>query len=623
VSIHHHKKPLDIAISVVALSLWIFALPRHAFAEEVAAKPELQTEDAKGETIYRQHCAPCHDHAHDNIPMRIVIAQKSPEGIVSALTTGPMQAMAAGLSAEDRRSVAQYITGKAFGSDPNPEANICASTRPVVWPGDSDWSYWGRDRENTLFQPQPGRLSAEAIPRLKLKWSFAYPGGSAIAEPIAVGDRLFLVTSGGIFAIDAETGCTDWHREEIRGVKMATAASLAAAPKRVLLFLGDATGNLTAIDASTGDRIWAAKVDNHPTARLTGPVSFYGDRIYAGVSSMEDPLSHDPAYPCCTFRGSVVSLDAATGKMLWKSYSITKSPEPLQQHPAAGTQLYGPAGGAIYAPLTIDVKRNAIYAVTAESYHRDPTDGSNAVIAFDLDSGARKWVRQPRPNDNAPFCKNQDVDDACVNSASSLFEFAAPAVLATTRPGKQLLLVGQKSGVVYALDPDRGGKLVWETRVGQGGSMGGVLGGFSVVDGTAYVAVSDSTAKSPNVPGGLVALDVATGRPIWRTPAPDVTCSWGSDACSRAQPSSVAAIPGLVFSGSSDGHMRAYRMKDGSIAWDFDTGREFNAVNGVKGAGGGIGGYPVIVAHDSVFVTSGAYSNHPGNVLLSFTADGN
>jgi polyvinyl alcohol dehydrogenase (cytochrome) len=288
-------------------------------------------------------------------------------------------------------------------------------------------------------------------------------------------------------------------------------------------------------------------------------------------------------------------------------------------------ELYGPAGGAIYAPLTIDAQRNLLYAATAESYHHDQTEGSNAIIAFDLNSGAHKWARQPRPRDNDTACKHQDDEpDACDNPASALFEFAAAPVLATLPNGKQVLLAGQKSGVVYALDPDHNGELLWEKRLGQGGTAGGILYGFAATAQVAYVPISDSEVKPPYMPGGLAALDVATGKLLWHTAAPIAKCSWGNYACNGAQAASVATIPGVVFSGSWDGHVRAYAMKDGAIVWDVDTAQSFDAVNHVTATGGAVSGYPVIVADRTLFVTSGAGSlTHPGNALLAFAVPEN
>jgi polyvinyl alcohol dehydrogenase (cytochrome) len=584
-------------------------------------RPARTATSVKGEEIYGSRCAMCHDHAHDRIPLRIVIERKSPEGVIVALTTGAMRAMATGLSQDDIREVAVYLTGKPLGLEPPPDANPCLTHGAAPALETSDWSTWGVSPRNSRFQPRPG-LAAASVSHLKLKWAFAYPDGTASAAPIAVGGRLFLTTGSGLFALDAKTGCTYWHSPAAAGAKIATASVTSSGHGQVRLFVGTPSAEVLAIDAATGKVIWTAQVDDHPNARVTGPVTVWRDRVYAPVSSMEDPLSQDPAYPCCTFRGSVVALDAVTGAKLWKSYSITAKPRPLSGKNTAGTQLYGPAGGAIYAPLTIDQTRNVLYATTAESYQHEHTDGDNAIIALDLQTGGRKWVRQPRPRDNATACKNQDEEDACLNPASALFEFASPAVLASMPGGKEVLLAGQKSGVIYALDPDRAGELLWETRVGQGGSMGGVEMGFAAADGVIYVPVSDSEVKPPHLPGGIVALAVATGRTLWRAPAITPKCSWGEYECNGAQASSPAAIPGVVFSGSWDGHMRAYSTKDGTVVWDVDTAKSYPAVNGVTALGGAISGYPVIVAYGMVYVTSGAASmTHPGNALLAFAAE--
>lgn len=611
-----------------ALSMWVpvvAGFAAAAWAEDQTSafgRPERQATSAKGEAIWGQRCAVCHDHAHDRIPLRIIIERKSPEGVITALTNGPMRPMAEGLGKSDIQDVAVYLTGKPLGTDPSPSANLCPGKPGPAAPGQSDWGNWGAGPRNALTQPNAG-LAAADVARLKLRWAFAYPGGTAGAEPVAVGGRLYLATGSGLFALDAKTGCTYWHSDVGAGAKMVTAAVTPSSKGHLRLYFGNSKAEVSAVDADSGALLWTEKVDDHPSGRVTGPVAVHGDRIFVPVSSMEDPLSHDPAYPCCTFRGSVVSLDAGTGKELWKSHTISAAPRSLAKKSSAGADLFAPSGGAVYAPLTIDVQRNFVYAATAESYQHEHTDGDNAIIAFDLDTGARKWAVQPRPRDNAAACGDQDEEDGCSNPASPLFEFAAPAVLATRSGGADVLLAGQKSGVVYAFDPDHGGKLLWETRIGQGGSMGGVEMGFAVNDGVAYVPVSDSEVKSPRIPGGLVALDIATGKILWRTPAPKPACSWGAYECNSAQAGSAAAIPGIVFSGSWDGHMRAYAAKDGAIVWDVDTARTVDAVNNAKATGGAISGYPVIVSAGMVYVTSGAASmTHPGNALLAFSVEG-
>ncbi|MBS0578554.1 MAG: PQQ-binding-like beta-propeller repeat protein [Proteobacteria bacterium] len=582
-------------------------------------RPPRDVTSEKGEKLYLARCSVCHDHARGNIPIRLTLDLKSPEAVVAALTTGPMQPMASGLTADDKREIALFLTGKRFGSEPSPEANRCLSGHSTLRLSGSDWSWWGKDPLNSLHQPLPGFGTAD-VSRMKLQWAFAYPGGAAVAAPVAVGDHLFVTTALGLFALDSRKGCTIWFSKAGAGAKMVTVGGLSTAPTRLLLFFGDASARVSALDAVTGEALWSVRVDEHPNARVTGPVSFFEDRIYVPVSSMEDPLSFDPTYECCTFRGSIVSLDAKSGAQIWKTFTIAHAPRPLHRHTSAGVELHGPAGAAVYAPLTIDAKRKLIFATTAESYLRDGVAGSNSIIALNLLNGEQRWSLQPIPKDNASHCAQQDEEDGCSNS-SALFEFAAPAVLVRKVNGADVLLVGQKSGVLYGIDADRG-SVKWETRLGEGGSLGGIEYGVTVNAGTAYVPVSDSEVKPPFRPGGLVAVDAASGKVVWRVEPPSPVCSWGVENCSSAQAAAAVSVPGIVFSGSWDGHLRAYRMRDGKTVWDVDTGGTFDAVNGVQAKGGAINGYAVTVAGGWVYVTSGAASiKRPGNVLLAFRAE--
>ncbi len=271
-------------------------------------RPARSATSVKGEEIYGRRCAMCHDHAHDRIPMRIVIERKSPEGVIGALTTGPMRPMATGLSSGDIRAVAIYLTGKPLGLEPLPDANPCPGQAARAALATPDWSNWGVDLRNSRFQPQPGFLAAE-VPHLRLKWAFAYPDGTASAAPIAVAGRLFLTTGRGLFALDAKSGCTYWHSPAAQGAKIVTASMSSSGAGQLRLFAGTPAAEVIAIDAATGKVIWTTRIDDHPNARVTGPVAVWRDHVYAPVSSMEDPLSQDPAYPCCTFRGSVVALD--------------------------------------------------------------------------------------------------------------------------------------------------------------------------------------------------------------------------------------------------------------------------------------------------------------------------
>jgi polyvinyl alcohol dehydrogenase (cytochrome) len=397
----------------------------------------------------------------------------------------------------------------------------------------------------------------------------------------------------------------------------------ASAPAKFAAYFADEKANVFALDAETGKQLWSVSVDDHALARITGAPKLFKGRLYVPVSSMEEVGGGTPNYPCCTFRGSVVAVDAVTGKILWKSYSIQAAPKPTRKNDS-GTQMYGPAGGAIWNSPTIDEKRKLLYVGTGDSYTDVATDSTDAVIALDLATGKRVWTSQARKHDDwLVGCSPGQTPGNCPKAPGPDFDFGASPILHTLPNGKQVILAGAKSGVVYGFDPDAKGKILWQNKIGEGSNSGSIVWGPAADRDALYVSIGDVNAKPPYEAGGVTALDPATGEKLWHTPAPAPVCGWGTVHCSKAQPSGVTAIPGLVFVGSWDGHIRGYAAKDGSIVWDYDTGHAFDAVNGGKANGGAIDMGGQVIANGMLFVNSGVTPvQHPGNALLAFTVDG-
>lgn len=212
-------------------------------------------------------------------------------------------------------------------------------------------------------------------------------------------------------------------------------------------------------------------------------------------------------------------------------------------------------------------------------------------------------------------CTPGDVN--CGERPGPDFDFGASPVLATLVTGRQLIVAGQKSGLVYALDPDKQGQQVWRYRAGRGSGLGGIQWGVAADADRAYVPVAEIYNRAP---GGLHAIDLATGKRAWYAPPDTPVCGTPSRACSGAQFSAVSAIPGIVFSPSNDGAIRAYSAKDGAVVWQFDTNREFKTLNGVRARGGSMNGPAPTVAGGRVYIGSGygAFGLRPGNVLLAF-----
>jgi polyvinyl alcohol dehydrogenase (cytochrome) len=203
----------------------------------------------------------------------------------------------------------------------------------------------------------------------------------------------------------------------------------------------------------------------------------------------------------------------------------------------------------------------------------------------------------------------------CPEDVGPDFDFSASPVLVTLANGRDALVVTQKSGVAYLLDPARRGREIWQYRWGRGSPVGGVWGA-TVDDRQAYFAVADQLTPAP---GGLHAVDLATGQRKWFTPPQTPVCAAGP-GCSPAQSAALTSIPGVVFSGAADGAMRAYASDDGRVLWTFDTNRDFTTVNGVKADGGSIDGPGPVVAGGMVYVTAGngGIVGMPGNILLAF-----
>ncbi len=550
---------------------------------------------------------------------------RSPESIINTLTKGVMSPMGKKLDATQIHDVAVYLTGREPGTDPQPDinANLCKDDGGPIDLNQPGWNGWGNNPENTRYQANPG-IKTEDVPRLKVKWAFAYPG-IAYGQPVIVSGRVFIETrEGQVFSLDAQTGCTHWAYDLGTPVRTAiTIGALSTGPHaKYAAYFGDEKGVAHAVDAMTGKPLWATPVEKHPLARITGAPKLYDGRLYIPVSSMEEVSGATPTYQCCTFRGSIVALNAATGKVLWQTYMIAQKPKKTRTN-AAGVQMFGPAGVAIWDSPTIDAKRHLLYIGTGDSYTEIPVDVSDAVMALDLATGARRWVTQVRKDDNwLVGCPEQTAGN-CPKPTGPDYDFGSSPILNTLPDGKQVILAGAKSSIVYGFDPAAQGKLLWERKLAAGSSTGGVEWGPATDGANLYVAIGDANAKPPNEEGGVTAINAATGEVIWHTPAPNPVCSWGTVNCAKAQPSGVTAIPGLVFAGSWDGHIRGYSAKDGSILWDFDTAQTWDGVNGIKVKGGAMDMGGQTIGGGVLLVNSGVTPiQRPGNALLAFTVDG-
>lgn len=571
-----------------------------------------------GEPIFKARCAACHEPAVERAPDRKALSARAPEEVYDALTVGQMKPMAEGMTPAEIYGVVRYLTGKsptpqtAQGPDPN----LCPTHGPLKAEGPR-WNGWGRDLENSRYQPDPGFAAAD-IPRLKVKWAFSYPG-TKNSQAVIFGDRVFVASlAGKVYALDAASGCVHW-RYDFRGGARAT-MSLGRHPKAAsgwALYVGDDRMVMRALDAGSGQELWSVRVHDHVVGRITGSPALFDGVLYVPLSASEESQGNVGSYGCCTFIGAVVAVDAIDGRILWKQAILNQTPKPTRKN-AAGTQMYGPAGGAIWSAPTLDVKRGLLYVATGDSYTEVDHPTSDAVVAMDLKTGAIRWANQVLPNDN--FMSG--TINGPLGDRGPDFDFGSSPNLVTLKDGRSLVITGNKSSIVYAMDPATG-RMVWETpKLGSGGTSGGVEWSTATDGRIVYAPLADNPARGRP---GLVALEAATGRELWRADAPRVTpCNVPSGQCRPGFSQAATAIPGAVFAGAQDGHLRAYAAADGRMIWDFDATVPRQTVNGVKDAPGGyldMGG-PTI-AGGMMFVHSG-YNGSAGanNLLLAFTVDG-
>ena len=471
------------------------------------------------------------------------------------------------------------------------------------------WNGWGADGYNSRFQSaKAAGLTADQVPRLKLKWAFGFPGvKSVVGQPSIVAGRVFLgVDTGTVYSLDAATGCLYWSFQADAGVR--TAITIDA---RAVAYFGDLKANAYALDASSGKMLWKVRVDEHASARITGGPKVFEGRVYVPVASGEEGAGVNPNYACCTFRGSVVALDAATGRQIWKTYTIAEEPKPTGKN-SNGIQRWAPAGGGVWNSPTIDAQRRALYIGTGDAYTEPAAKTTDAIMALDLESGKILWVAQDTENDAwLVGCNGATRPENCPKDLGPDHDFGSPPILKTLPDGRTLLVAGQKSGNVWAHDPDQKGAVVWRTAlVGNTKEFGGkIVWGGAADDQNAYFGLGT---------GGIAAVQLRDGERKWFAelkPAPAMASHPGQEG-------PLTAISGIVVSGAWDGVLRALAAANGRVLWEYNTVQDYKTVNGVAAKGGSIGAAGPTVAGGMLFVPSGyigVRNGMPGNVLLAFS----
>ena len=439
-------------VAPICSAAFLLLLPCLAAAQQSAPS---------GAAVYKQRCAGCHDGSLPRMPSRQALGAMSPEHIESELASFSMRRQGASLSPAERRAVAEFLTGRPAGSYRAPIAIIpksayCTAASSTGDPlNGASWNGWGIDLQNTRHQPAAAAgLTANDVPRLKLKWSFGFAGASASGSQVSiVGSRVFVGSRNGVmYALDRQTGCLVWAFEADAGTRSTPVVVRAAGPNAATVYFGDAHAQVYALDAATGALKWKVKVEEHLDAMITGGVVFHDNRLYVPVSSLEEGTAVLTSYECCTFRGSVVSLDAATGKQIWKTYTIPRTPEPAGKN-SVGTQLRAPSGAAVWSAPALDPERNRLYITTGDSYSVPAAPESDSIMALAMDTGRVLWIRQTLASDawNTACLGTTPAEKVnCPTQSGPDHDFGSSPALVTTPNGQRVLLAGQKSGALSA-----------------------------------------------------------------------------------------------------------------------------------------------------------------------------
>lgn len=579
-----------------------------------------------GNAIIEQKCVSCHEHplTGSRAPTFGTMKLMTPEKIYGALTAGPMSVVVGNqLTDMEKRRVAESITGRLIGStgagDAKAMPNHCPSNPPMVDPASGPaWNGWGADAGNTRFQSaKAAGLSADRVPRLKLKWAFGFPTGlSAYGQPTIVAGRVFVTSDNGyVYSLSAQTGCVYWSFQARAAMRTAISVGRITTKggARYAAFFGDQKANAYAVDAQTGKLIWTRLADDHTTARVPGAPKLAGGKLFVPVSTFEEFSASDPLYPCCTFQGSVVALNPNTGEQLWKTYTIDERPKPVRKN-SKGTQLWAPSGASVWNSPTYDAKLGAIYFGTGDGQTEPPPDTTDAVMALDAKTGKRLWFHQGTKND--AFLGGCDQDAAnrsenCPKTQGPDWDFGSSPMLGKLPDGHRVLVAGQKSGTVWAFDPDNNGTVLWSTNILLPGqkppdSLGEIVYGGAIDERNAYFALRS---------GRMIALALDTGKQVWSVPL-------NADK-PVAHSAAISGIPGVIFVGGWDGKLLALSTTDGHTLWQYDTAHDYKTVNRVKAKGGAMGSAGPTIAGGMLFVGSGYAvfsADQAGNALLAFSA---
>jgi polyvinyl alcohol dehydrogenase (cytochrome) len=621
------------------------AAPAPPVAKPPAPTPVAVPAVHPGELVYKASCAACHDNTETTrAPSRDNLKGMSFQYVNYALTEGKMKAMGAALTAEQRASVVSYVTGRDTTKTVDwAPSMMCTGARAAVdleGPDAAISTHYGFDSNNThkLTAKQAGLTTAQ-MSNMELAWSIAFPDSTTMrSQGAIVGKNLFYPATdvGKVYAFDLSDPakpCVQWVYSTPGGSPLRTSVAYGVLGDGTpLLVFSGIDSTVHAVDPRTGKALWTKPVGSYTYSMTSGTPSILKDRVIVPVSQFEISNAAQNGYDCCTNHGYVLSLDPKTGAGQWR-YDTMEEAKPIRDR-GDGKPLKGPSGAPIWNSPVVDEKRGLIYFGTGESNSPPAHKNTNALIAIDLKTGKEKWSFHATPNDifNSGCGLNPKAELLnCTRAPETVFrdvDFGASLILGTQSDGKQLVYAGQKSGSVWALEPDTG-KVVWRKALGTGSALGGVHWGIAYDNDTVFAPISNVGQPikgewdgDPSIKPGLYALNAKTGAIKWQfNPEPPA----GTPPSPRgfrgaAFSTAPVVIDGAVVAAALDGTLFVIDKNTGKELWSFKTMQDYDGINGVKGKGGAIDSNSITAVNGLLLVNSGygMFGQAGGNMLLAF-----
>ena len=585
----------------------------YASCENSADKPP------SGKELYLEHCDSCHATISNQVPSEATLRTMSRQAITGAMQTGLMKLQAQNLSSLEMDAIARYLSIELV-TESSADIGCDGDLEFSAGPG---WLGWGNSLTNDRAQKTELNESSPPNPEsLELAWAFAVPEADRMRSQPTVGGGVVFTGSqtGSVYALDAKLGCVWWTFNALSEVRGSISVELGKGDLPESLYFGDFQGHVYKLEALTGKLVWRRRVNPHPSTTITGSPVIYEENLFIPLSSTEIVAAINSDYECCTFRGGIVAVDKTSGETNWRLHLVDEPHRQDSNH--SDVTFWGPSGVPVWSSPTVDEKRKLLYFGTGQNYSPPATATSDAIIAADISTGRVVWHTQTTSGDM--------WNGACVTSGSNCpvppgpdFDFGAPPILVNGKSGNDYLLAGQKSGMVFALDPSNEGRILWKKKIGRGGHNGGIHWGMAADENILFVPIAD-IGEHPFATGaprpGIHALDIATGEVLW-SHVEGSTCSQDSYECFAGFSAPISLSSGILFAGGLNGVFHAYSSSTGGKLWEFNTRREFISVNQLTGRGGTIDGSGPVIVGDMLYLNSGygRYGKLGGNVLLAFS----